>query len=186
MEDWPGLAHAVPQDGSAGLREWLALQVGKEVDSDAIDREFAEIVGLDRVERWWQLTRFRQRPAVSAKGSRWGAKTEEALASIRDDPAVAREAALYLEHRNLQVREITGHTVPEMKKVLHDYLLLIGKARGSFQEELVGIDLERVQKVMRKVAEQSAGQAAKPAARPEVTPNFPEERRHIPGNPLVR
>jgi len=186
MEDWPGLAHAVPQDGSPGLREWLALQVGKEQDTDSLDREFADIVGLDRVERWWQLSRFKQRPAVAAEGSRWGAKTDEALAAIKDDPAVAREAALYLEHRKLQAREITGRTVPEMEKVLHDYLQLSAKAAGGIHEESITIDLERVRKVMKNVAEQRTKRPAKPPARPEITPNFPDDRRRIPGNPLVK
>lgn len=186
MEDWPGLAHAVPQDGSPGLREWLALQVGKTPDIDSLDREFADILGLDRVERWWQLTRFKERPAVAAEGSRWGAKVDEALAAIRDDPAVAREAALYLEHRRLQAREITGRTVPEMEKVLHDYLQLSAKAAGSILEDSITIDLERVRKVMKNVAERRGKTPAKPATRPEVTPNFPDDRRRIPGNPLLR
>lgn len=186
IEDWPGIAHSIPQGGSPGLREWLASQVGREFDADSLDQEFSDIIGLDRVERWWQLTRFRQRPAVTAEGSRWGAKTAEALAAIKDDPAVKREAALYLEHRRLQVREITGRTVPEMEKVLHDYLQLSAKASGSIIEESVTIDLERVQKVMKNVAEQRTKQPAKPGPRPEVTPNFPDDPRRVPGNPLVR
>ena len=38
-------------------------------------------------------------------------------------PSLTRtRAALHLEHRRLQAREIAGRTVPEMEKVLHDYL----------------------------------------------------------------
>jgi predicted esterase len=186
MESWPELAHAVPQDGSPGLREWFALRAGRQPDAAALDREFSEILDLDRVERWWRLTRFKQRPAVAAEGSRWGAKTDEALAAIRDDPAVAREAALHLDHRRLLAREIKGRTVPEMEQVLHDYLQLIGRAEGSFQEDLVAIDLARVRKVMQNVATRRAEQPARPATREEVKPDFPDDRRRIPGNPLVR
>lgn len=186
MESWPGIAHAVPQEGSPGLREWLAIQVGGEFDADSLDREFSEILDLDRVERWWRMSRFKQRPAVAAKGSPWGAKVDESLAAIKDDPAVTREAALYLEHRQLLAREITSRTVPEIEKVLHDYLQLSAKATGSLQEEFVLIDLERVRKVMKSVDEKRARQPAKPPARPEITPNFPEDRRFIPGNPLIR
>lgn len=186
IETWPGIAHAVPQDGSPGLREWFAIQAGSEPDAGALDREFSEIVGLDRVERWWRLTAFQQRPAVAAKGSPWGAKAAEALAAIQDDPAVVREAALYLEHRQLLAREISSRTVPEMEQVLHDYLALAGKAGGTFQQEFVAIDLERVQGVMKNVAGQRTATPPKPAAREEIKPDFPNDRRRIPGNPLVR
>ena len=43
METWRGVGHSFPQVGSTGLKEWLALQVGREPDLE----EFGGGVGGD-------------------------------------------------------------------------------------------------------------------------------------------
>lgn len=186
IETWDELGHAVPDQGSPGLREWFALRAGRQPDEQALDGEYERISGLPPVDRWWALTHFRERPAVAAPDSGWGKKTEAALAGLAADPAVARESALFLRHRRLLAREIAARTVPEMEKVAAAYLELVGEADGTLQEPFIEIDLARVRGLMKKVDEQRAGQPAAPRQRPEVKPEFPDDRRRVPGNPLVR
>lgn len=186
IETWDGLAHEFPREGSAGLREWFARQLGRMPDAGALDAELAQVLAQPPRERWWQLVRFKERPAVAAEGTPWLRRADEALAAIAADPAVAREAAVYQEHRRLLAREIAVRTAPDLEAVVHAFMELAAKAEGTLSEEAVEIDLERVQKLRKQVEAQRPARPAQPE-RPEVTPpEFPDSRPRIPRNPLVR
>ena len=45
METWRGVGHSMPGVGSTGLKEWLALRVGREPDLESLQRSWGDCHG---------------------------------------------------------------------------------------------------------------------------------------------
>jgi predicted esterase len=182
METWSDLGHEFPADGSPALKEWFTLRNGGKPDADAFEAEFREIGKLSPLDQWWKLLEFRERPFVTAPGQPWKETVAKRIAELEQDPAVAREAKIFLRHRQLLADEINAKTLPDLVKVNNAYVQLAQQAGDSPQVKLVVEDARRVAKLL----ETNKAQAP-PAESPKpIRPDLPRQDRGIPRNPLVR
>ena len=183
LETWQGLGHAFPKAGSTGLKEWLALRLGRTGDEEELRVELSEILERkDDYQRWWNLEEFVDRPFVKAHPE-VEAEVKAAILQQQELPAIAREARILKESRRLLGLEIGKKTLPMLEEIVAGYARIAEAAKESPQGELAAQDYERTSVILDLAREQFAKQERE---RKETPVRPPTERRTRPVNPLVR
>ena len=137
---------------------------------------------MDQV--WTQLIAFKDRPFCNVAGTAWSQKIVNELARLEKNPEVAYEVKLRNSHRQLLAREAKMRTLEELQRINVAYGKLAAASNGSPRTAEIEHDFTRVQAVLK-----SAGSAPAPTPKPKpgpLTPNFPNDGRRVPGNPLAR
>ena len=111
--------------------------------------------------------------------------------SLEALPAVAPEPRLLAAHRKILVSEVKDRSKENYQKLLAAYLELANSAPSSRQGDIARHDHYRVKTILQRLEKQGPPAPPKPAAPgPDpVTPpddNTRDDRRRIPGNPLLR
>ena len=182
IEPWSGLKHEFPKEGSVGLREWFALENGGKPDEVALSTELKSILSSPSKEAWVKLTAFKDRPFCNVAGTAWPKQIAAELARLERNPAVAREVKIRNSHRQLLAREAKMRTLEELQRINAAYGKLAAASNDSPRSAEIEHDFTRIQAVLK-----SAGPAPTPKPKPgPLTPNFPDDGRRVPGNPLVR
>ncbi|MGJ8724272.1 MAG: hypothetical protein ACSHYB_06930 [Roseibacillus sp.] len=181
METWRGVGHSFPDWGSTGLKEWLALRLGREPDLDGLEEELGVIAKMENdFEKWWSLVEFSERPFV-AESVAISLKGDTLREEMEKDPQIEREARILKESRRLLAKEIGKKTLQDLEEVVAGHARIAEKATDSPQGKVAAKDYERVGKILDYAREQSRGTQLRGA---EVKPET--EKRRIPMNPLVR
>ena len=185
IETWRGIGHSFPDVGSTGLKEWLALRVGREPNLDELEEELGEINTVeDPFERWWSLIEFSERPFVAASPD-FAIKVEESRKAMEEEPTIQREARILKESRRLLAKEIGKKTLPDLEQIVAGYARIAESAKGSPQGEVAAKDYKRTGEILTFAREEFAKQEAQ---RPEieVKPETDTGRERFLKNPLVR
>lgn len=183
MEAWRGTGHSFPRGGAKGLKDWLALRLGKEPDLDALEEELGAIVKMEDVfERWWNLVELSERPAVKASGV-WALKVDALREEMEKEPEIQREVRILKESRRLLAKEIGKKTLKDLENVVAGYARIMESAAKSPQAVVAAKDYERAAEIL-DLAREEFGEPQPQPRKVEVKPET--ERRRIPANPLVR
>lgn len=182
MEAWRDLGHEFPDYGSKGLREWLRLRNGEEVEKKELRVELEEILELGGFEKWWGLVEFRERPFVKAAGM--VAEVDGLRGDLEKEPNWAREARMLRESHRLLGIEMGKKTIKNLEELVAGYARIAEFGKGSPQGQWAGKDSDRVGEILeaaqRELAEEQARRKGIEVEAEE------DERRRIPRNPLVR
>ena len=185
METWRGVGHSFPGVGSTGLKEWLALRVGKEPDLESLEEELGGIAQVENpFERWWSLNEFGERPFVVASPD-LAAKVDGLREAMEEEPAIQREARILKESRRLLAKEIGKKTLPDLEAIVAGYGRIAESAKGSPQGEVAAKDYERVGEIL-VYAREEFGKQERSRPEVEVKPETGRERERSLRNPLVR
>jgi len=186
MEEWPDLGHRFPREGSVGLKEWLALRLGKQVDQEALEKEWQEIAEMKGYEQWLQLRLFNDRPFVQA--ANWQKKIADVQKKIEAEPTIAREVRILKESRRLLGKEIGKRTYQDLKTIADGYESIVKGAGESPQGKVAQHDFARAAEIW-KIAQQQRGvveEKAKEVKKPGSTFGTGGSTRTRPSNPLFR
>ncbi|MDQ8188832.1 hypothetical protein [Roseibacillus persicicus] len=185
FEEWRGIGHKFPKAGSRGLMEWLSLQLGQVSSDDELKERLKSLLAMeDGFEKWWRLRELAESPAVRAKEG-WKEKVEAHRIAAEKDPKIAREARILKESRRLLAREIGKKSLKDLEEITIGYARIAESAGDSPQGVVATKDYERVSEIL-DLAKKQYGDLEERAQADEVKPELPEEKRRIPGNPLVR
>lgn len=184
MEVWPELGHAVPPEGSVGLKEWFTLCNGGTPDLLEMKEEFEELSKHPAEESWAALNAFRERPFVTTPNSPWPSKIKTQLEELEKNPAVAQQARLARAHRSLLARELKARTAQDFLSLDSGYMKLLAEAKGSDIEELAQRDHRRVLTIVEQIRKTPPPQTPEPTK--PIQPDMPKNDRLIPGNPMIR
>jgi len=182
FEPWVGLKHEFPKSGSKGLREWFVIRNGEKPNDASLTAEFNQILAKKPVEAWHDLIVFKDRPACNVVGTAWPKKITAELARLEKNPLVVREVKIRNRHRQLLAAEAKMRTLQDLQKINEGYAILASDSNASPRSHEIEHDFTRVQAVLK-----SSGPT--PTPKPQLTPltpNFPNDGRRIPGNPLVK
>ena len=183
METWRGLGHSFPRSGSEGLKEWLAMRIGRRGDKQELQAELSEILDReDEFERWWGLVEFGERPFVKADEDML-AKVKTGRSELEKKDAIAREARILKESRRLLALEISKKTLSTLEEIVAGYDRIAKAADGTPQGEVAEEDHKRVSRILELAREQYGKQEA-PEQKRTIRP--PNDGRRFPVNPLVR
>ena len=186
MEEWPDLGHRFPREGSVGLKEWLALRLGKQVDQEALEKEWQEIAEMKGYEQWLQLRLFHDRPFVQA--ANWQKKIADVQKKIEAEPTIAREVRILKESRRLLGKEIGKRTYQDLKTIADGYESIVKGAGESPQGKVAQHDFARAAEIW-KIAQQQRGvveEKAREVKKPGSTFGTGGSTRTRPSNPLFR
>jgi predicted esterase len=187
---WPDKGHALPEGGSEGLRQWLALIArGADARNDAakwVEPEFARINALsDPIAQWYELRRFANRPFTRALGDEWSKRVVTRLGELERQPAIAAEAALDRELTAIHQREIQDMKVTTLEAVGPRYEALAARAPDSPAGKLAKHDAGRIKKLWETVPK-AASAPPRPGSPQPISPSFPDPSRSVPKPPTIR
>ena len=192
MEEWAALAHAFPGDGSLALTQWFAVQSSVKPGHEAAIRKemnglLTEASKLDAVKQWNELRRIRALPYSRLLGKDWLAQLDASIKKLEAQSRVKMEARALSQHRKLLFREITERSLKDLEKINFDYINLVADYHGTLQGELADKDRQRILAQIKFLKENGEPVAEEKKKRGEpIKPEFPNDRRRIPGNPLIR
>ena len=125
---------------------------------------------------------LKERPYGSVSGTVWPQKIAAELTRLEKIPEIAREVKIRNRHRQLLAREAKMRTLEELQRINAAYGKLAAASNGSPRAAEIEHDFTRVRSVL-----ESTGPAPTPKPKPTpLVPNFPDDGRRIPGNPLVK
>ena len=185
METWRGTGHSFPTAGSTGLKEWLALQVGREPDVQSLEEELEVISNVeDPFESWWGLNEFSERPYVVESPSVM-MKVDELRIAMEENAVIQREARILKESRRLLAKEIGKKTLPDLEEIVAGYARIAESAKGSPQGEVAAKDYKRTGEILDYAREQFGDQEVQ-RPKVEVKPETGSGRERFLRNPLVK
>lgn len=190
MEEWPDLAHAFPKDGSEALTQWLALRsVTKPKNTNSIkqqmERLLADASKLTGFKQWNELKRIRALPYAKVLGKLWLKQVDDSIKKTEAVPSVQKEAKALVQHRKLLFREITERSLEKMKEINFGYIKFLAEFNGTSQAKLADADRQRIVSQIKFLKENQVAVPEDEKKQP-TKPNFPNNKRRIPGNPLVK
>lgn len=194
FESWLELGHTLPEDGSHGLHQWLAIQantIAKQQALSEMQEALKDAQELKPLARWDRLRHLRDLPYSKLLGEGWRSKLSESITVLEQNEGISKESEALNAHRKLIRQEIQANTLENMLAVHPAYLQLSERYEGTRQAKLAFHDYERTARRIQSFAKQK-GKAAKksvappgPATKPEKI-DLPTNRRRIPDNPLIR
>ncbi|MFK7912257.1 MAG: hypothetical protein AB8F34_16915 [Akkermansiaceae bacterium] len=188
MEEWPDLGHAFPKEGSEALTQWLALRLVKPAGTDVIEQEMerllADAIKLTGIKKWNELKRIRALPYAVVLGKDWLKQVDASIKAVEAQAEVKKEAKALEQHRKLLYTEITERSVEKLTEVSDGYAELLADYSDTQQAKLAELDRRRIARQIEFIKENK--DAFQDEEKKPVTPKFPEGRRRIPINPLVK
>lgn len=185
MEAWQGIGHRFPREGSKGLKEWFALQVGNGPLENEMEKELNQILASeDKFQKWWALLEFAQRPAILALPG-WPEKVDSYRLELEKSPELAREVRILKESRRLLAKELTKKTLADFEAIAAGYARIVEHAGNSPQRETAAQDEKRFGEIL-ELARAQISKEKRERQRREVEIKPETEKRRIPRNPLVR
>lgn len=194
FETWQGIAHVFPKEGSTALQQWFAMRVHpadklRAVAEKEMRGELAEAEKLDAYAKWMRLKQLKEYPYSYLLGDVWIESLIGKTAALEANDPIKTEAAFFSWHRKLLFQELNEKTVLGMAKINLAYQNLILKAPHARQAVLARHDHKRTQQLYHQYKEQDALAKEKKGNKDPfapVEPKLPENKRRIPGNPLIR
>ncbi len=189
METWAGLAHEYPQDGSTGLRQWLAIQghPAGTVTAEAKKEMETKLVlnkSLNSLARWHSLKELRELPFTNLLGEETTTEIDTHIAALEKDPFIQKEAAALKQQRRILAKEIKGTSLKSLQEVNFAYLDYADRFKETHQSKLYLHDYERTSTLIKSFKVQEKKAPTRPA--PIQVPSSPSSGNGFPVNPLIR
>ncbi|NWK55199.1 hypothetical protein HW115_06230 [Verrucomicrobiaceae bacterium N1E253] len=197
LEIWNELGHTVPEDGSHGLHQWLAIQGQGATALRAVAKREMQLAYDEALERkplarWDRLRQLQKLPYAALMGKAWVADLERRLAELEQSDPVRQEVKVLALHRKWVLQEIKVNTMENMMKVHPEYQKLADQYSGTRQATLAQHDAERTAVRIEQFAKQASARKdktehkrdSKRPAKSDV--DLPTDQRRIPRNPLIR
>jgi hypothetical protein len=150
-----------------------------------MERLLADTSKLTGFEKWNELKRIRALPYAKMLGKLWLKQVDESIEKIEAVPSVQKEAKALVQHRKLLFREITERSLEKMKEINFGYIKFLAEFNGTSQAKLADADRQRIVSQIKFLKENQVAVPEVEKKQP-TKPNFPKNKRRIPGNPLVK
>ena len=194
FESWQGIGHAFPRDGSTALQQWFSMRAhpADKLRPVALKEMQAELNDTEKLEpyaKWVRLRQLKDYSYSSLLGDAWKKSLSGKITAMESTDPIKTEAAFLSRHRKLLFQELNEKTVLGMAKINIAYQGLIQKAPNAKQAVMARHDHKRVQQYYLEFKKQDALSKEKENEKDPfatVEPKNPENKRRIPGNPLLK